>query len=108
MFWVRLDAIRPLLDLATTDFPKEPIPKDGTLAHALERAFCVLPELTGRATFECDGSTIAARPALAEPVPQWYRDAVRATWEAERRAAGPNPPGDDSPAASGGDVQRVG
>ncbi|WP_058833885.1 rhamnan synthesis F family protein [Luteimonas abyssi] len=39
MFWARVDAIRPLLDLrlATDDFPEERGQVDGTLQHAIER-----------------------------------------------------------------------
>jgi lipopolysaccharide biosynthesis protein len=84
MFWARLDAIAPLLDQPTRSFVREPTPKDGTLAHALERAFCVLPELLGRRLFDCDGLVVEPRAATAEPVPDWYRESVRQAWLRER------------------------
>lgn len=84
MFWTRLDAVATLLDVETLDFVREPTPKDGTLAHALERAMSVLPELLGRRQFDCDGSDLAPRPASAAPLPEWYRSATKAAIAAER------------------------
>ena len=85
MFWTRLDAVRPLLHQRTLDFVREPTPKDGALAHALERAMTVLPELLGREQYDCDGASVALRPALAEPLPEWYRTAPQ---QAKARPAG--------------------
>ena len=78
MFWARLDALTPLLTVRVRAFAREPTPKDGTLAHALERAMSVLPELLGREDYDCDGVRVASRPALAEPLPQWYVAATQA------------------------------
>lgn len=41
MFWARTDYMEPLFDmhLSYDDFDKEPLPTDGTFAHALERLF---------------------------------------------------------------------
>lgn len=43
MFWARSDAVRTLLSLPLTyeDFPVEPLPSDGTIAHVLERLILV-------------------------------------------------------------------
>jgi lipopolysaccharide biosynthesis protein len=43
MFWARLDAMLPLLDshLGTWEFEDEAGQVDGTLAHAVERVFCL-------------------------------------------------------------------
>jgi len=50
MFWVRPAALRPMLDLGLSwdDFPKEPLPIDGTMLHALER---LLPFAAAKAGF---------------------------------------------------------
>jgi lipopolysaccharide biosynthesis protein len=54
MFWVRLQAIRPLLEIGLThsDFERETSQVDGTMAHAIERiiAPCVAAEDWGWAT----------------------------------------------------------
>lgn len=49
MFWTRLDALRPLLDLNLTwdDYPQEPLARDGTLLHALERLPTIACQLAG-------------------------------------------------------------
>ena len=41
MFWARPDALEPIfnLKLDEKDFPEEPLPNDGTIAHAIERMF---------------------------------------------------------------------
>ena len=59
MFWARVDALRPLIELglAAGDYPPEPLPYDGSMLHALERLLpfvaqqqgyrCVLTNVTG-------------------------------------------------------------
>ena len=46
MFWARSEALKEFLELPFqfTDFPIEPIPTDGTLAHALERLVLIFAE----------------------------------------------------------------
>jgi len=49
MFWTRTAAMKPLIDLNLTweDYPEEPVPIDGSMLHALERVFGILPGLAG-------------------------------------------------------------
>jgi glycosyltransferase involved in cell wall biosynthesis len=51
MFWARTKALTPLvgLKLGWDDYPKEPVPIDGTILHAIER---LLPFATRHAGFE--------------------------------------------------------
>jgi len=48
-FWMRPAAFKPLLDLNLQwdDYPEEPLHVDGTMLHALERLFGIIPEHTG-------------------------------------------------------------
>ena len=50
MFWVKPDIFNPLLKagLSFDDFEIEPLPVDGSLAHALERLFGLLVEIQGK------------------------------------------------------------
>lgn len=54
MFWVRTDSLASLwnLRLKTEDFPTEPIARDGTMAHALERLFFVWVSKAGRSVIK--------------------------------------------------------
>ena len=52
MFWARAAALKPLLDLNLQweDYPEEPIPIDGSMLHAIERLFGIIPEQIGYRT----------------------------------------------------------
>ena len=41
MFWIRCGRLKPLVNLGLSwdDYPKEPLPYDGTILHAIERIF---------------------------------------------------------------------
>jgi len=49
MFWMRPNALQPLLDLRLewSDYPGEPVPYDGTILHAIERLMPRVCELAG-------------------------------------------------------------
>jgi lipopolysaccharide biosynthesis protein len=49
MFWARRAALKPLWNAGfkTEDFPREPVPYDGTILHALERILPSCIEATG-------------------------------------------------------------
>jgi hypothetical protein len=52
MFWARTAALKPLIDLNLKweDYPEEPVAIDGTILHAMERIFGILPGLAGYRT----------------------------------------------------------
>jgi glycosyltransferase involved in cell wall biosynthesis/2-polyprenyl-3-methyl-5-hydroxy-6-metoxy-1,4-benzoquinol methylase len=49
MFWARPHALKPLFDLGLDwdDYPKEPVPEDGTILHAIERLFVICAQSQG-------------------------------------------------------------
>src|SRR5258706_4402360 len=49
MFWTRPQALQPLFDLglSVSDFPREPLLTEATLAHAIERMFYISCETAG-------------------------------------------------------------
>ena len=49
MFWARTGALKPIIDLNLQweDYPEEPVPIDGSMLHAMERIFGILPGLCG-------------------------------------------------------------
>jgi glycosyltransferase involved in cell wall biosynthesis len=51
MFWARTSALAPFkrLDLSWKDYPKEPLPYDGTMLHAMERLTPFVVEASGYA-----------------------------------------------------------
>jgi lipopolysaccharide biosynthesis protein len=61
MFFVRLDALRPLLDahIGEHEFEGESGQVDGTLAHAIERIFGVLANHAGRFMAAGDAPDVA-------------------------------------------------
>jgi|GEM_PF-953439 len=60
MFWARLDAIGPVLDefYQAEDFDSERGQVDGTLAHALERAFSLVPEIQKKKLYATNAGLI--------------------------------------------------
>lgn len=52
MLWARSAVLKPFVDLNLdwSDYPSEPIPIDGTVLHAIERLFGVVPGMKGLST----------------------------------------------------------
>lgn len=70
MFWIRLDALRPILDanLEEWEFEQEAGQIDGTMAHALERTFCLSTRAAAlRIANAADLTGIAGPSAAAYP-----------------------------------------
>src|SRR5262249_40897334 len=61
MFWFRPRALRKLFAYPWkwTDYPSEPAPLDGTLAHAQERVICYVAQDAGYATEQIINSRLA-------------------------------------------------
>lgn len=67
MFWIRLDALRPVLDanLDEWEFEQEVGQVDGTMAHALERVFCLSTRATAFRIASAADLTGIAEPSAA-------------------------------------------
>jgi lipopolysaccharide biosynthesis protein len=73
MFWARLDALEPLLahGFGPDDFEREKGHIDATMAHALERAFCLTCELNNNKLYEISAEGIVEIPYKTDNIPEW-------------------------------------
>lgn len=73
MFWARFDALKPLFDkgYAVPNFEMENGQIDGTFAHALERAFTVVPELLGKSVYVVGQTGIKRTEYDSGAIPEW-------------------------------------
>lgn len=74
MFWARLDAIAPLLNLSQRNFEPENGQIDGTFAHALERLLCIVPELAHKNFYEISPHNLREIPYRSDNIPEWSTD----------------------------------
>lgn len=74
MFWSRVDAIQPLFHFSKENFPKENGQIDGTFAHALERAFCLLPELNEKKIYSSSFDELVEQPYASQNIPEWFKE----------------------------------
>lgn len=73
MFWARLDALQPIIEkcFRPRQFEVEAGQIDGTLAHALERIFCLLPEVENRKMYSIGPSGVHEIRYDAGTIPDW-------------------------------------
>lgn len=71
MFWIRLDSLSGLLETPARLFESEAGQTDGTLAHAIERCLCVVPEINNKKIYEINGQTIERIEYSTDNVPEW-------------------------------------
>jgi lipopolysaccharide biosynthesis protein len=73
MFWLRLHAIKPILqvNLSYDAFEPEAGQTDGTLSHALERLFCLCPEINGKLIYEVTSDSVNKIDYKTDNVPEW-------------------------------------
>lgn len=78
MFWARLDAIEPLLGFSAARFERESGQIDATFAHALERLFCIVPEIEGRRMYEVSAEKgVVERSYRSDNIPEWSEDHMK-------------------------------
>lgn len=73
MFWARISSIEGVMNahLPMRHFIEEGGQLDGTVAHALERLFCVVPELNGYNMYEMSERDITQIPYKTDYTPEW-------------------------------------
>ena len=74
MFWVNVESVRGLLGYGASSFEPEAGQIDGTFAHALERLFCVVPEIEKKDLYHSDGIRVAKRSYKSNNIPEWSED----------------------------------
>lgn len=78
MFWARIDAIMPVVNTVNpVDFEPELGQVDSTLAHALERLFCLVPELNNQRIFEIGDGRVAEIDKHTSNIPEWSEVALK-------------------------------
>ncbi len=72
MFWARTESISSVLDIVHMDsFEPEVGQVDSTMAHALERLFCLIPELEKKELYELSTGGIGRIDYHTTNIPQW-------------------------------------
>lgn len=73
MFWARLDALRPVIRrrFSVTRFASEAGQIDGTFAHALERVFCLVPEIDNKNIYQVGTNGIKKLDYRTDNIPDW-------------------------------------
>lgn len=72
MFWARLDSIKSLLQYdGIFRFEEEQGQIDGTYAHALERLFCLVPEINKRNIYKVDRNGVREITYNSGLIPDW-------------------------------------
>lgn len=75
MFWISLDSIQELFRYSSASyFEPEAGQIDGTFAHALERLFCVIPEIEAKDIYESTGDKVVKRTYASNNIPSWSED----------------------------------
>jgi lipopolysaccharide biosynthesis protein len=73
MFWARLDAIKPILDrkLKVSRFDSEKGQIDATFAHAIERVFCLVPQIEKKNLYEIGPRGVNKIDYKTTNIPNW-------------------------------------
>ncbi len=73
MFWARIDSLDKIVNhnFGVYKFNSEAGQIDGTLAHAFERVFCLIPEIDGKHMYEISPDNIMKINYKTNNIPDW-------------------------------------
>ena len=79
MFWARIDSLVPIIDenFNVNNFEKEKGQIDCTFAHALERVFCLVPEIENKILYEISKTDVKEISYKTNNIPDWSRVRVK-------------------------------
>lgn len=87
MFWARLDAVKPVISrrFEVSRFDPERGQIDATFAHALERVFCLVPQIEKRDLYEVSSRGVKLISYKTDNIPDWSSVYIGPKPERKRR-----------------------
>lgn len=76
MFWADLGSLKEALTVSAKNFHNEKGQTDATTAHALERVFCILPQIKNKEVYILSHKGVLKLPSENRAYPEWYFDDV--------------------------------
>jgi glycosyltransferase involved in cell wall biosynthesis len=73
MFWCNLECVGDLTRFSQQYFELESGQVSGTMAHAMERLFTLLPEISHKTIYGCSDDAVAKLDYKTDNIPKWFK-----------------------------------